>query len=619
LQDSWAGSASDDNPESLAVQYAAAERLGVSSAALDNIPTEGMWSGTMADAQREKFGLEETSVVGTSKDLAHELADSPAVKAYIDTVYAHTQEYLASRGITEVNLYRGMTFSAPGWGISRPALPPEFDKTNMVADFGVAPGSDVGVAERDFALNPLASFSLQYGTAEAQFAQASNRAVGVVIQASVPAERIFSWPGTGAGCQREAEVIVVGGDSKVGVVMGAGTWSPEYSLPTYPGSGLTMTYADADAARAAQTKSFGDPGNTQERAEGGRFGAAQSDAEPEKPAREQLAPSVTSVEDQKLLTYIQEKSAALDARVVEYAEAAWGYKPGSEESQWAVDKGDFRDMLAKNDNVRELGDRVIAMANLNPELNAWLGDPENQPFGHVSGEGVTADDLHEWELTVNGDMANNDMSRVGYGIKMPGGDNPAPADLAAATAYFAVAEAQFAWADSAVEGASSALQESAKDAFGIPEGMVGGGEFEGEPANALSDALVQATYDRTQDELRSAGISEVTLFRGMAWGQEWNTAEAPDWYQSTIETGEITPGGEATAAVDVTLNPLSSWSASEEVADHFASKAGEASSAKLEATVPASRVFSTPFTGPGCLSEMEYIVLGSGTVQVTAR
>jgi len=94
-------------------------------------------------------------------------------------------------------------------------------------------------------------------------------------------------------------------------------------------------------------------------------------------------------------------------------------------------------------------------------------------------------------------------------------------------------------------------------------------------------ALVAAQYEVTQEELRLAGITEVTVFRGF------------DPEEGTFHSGEN---------VDVNARALSSWSTNVEQATEFGSTV-------LRMTVPASQVFSTGATGFGSFLEQEVVVI----------
>jgi hypothetical protein len=100
-------------------------------------------------------------------------------------------------------------------------------------------------------------------------------------------------------------------------------------------------------------------------------------------------------------------------------------------------------------------------------------------------------------------------------------------------------------------------------------------------------AYARAEYENTQAFLKESGVTELTLYRGVILSEP-------------IKAGE-----------SVQTNPLSSWTTNLQTAAFFAEPDNPvAGSQVLAATVPASRVFSTSFSGAGCLSEYEAILLG---------
>jgi hypothetical protein len=116
-------------------------------------------------------------------------------------------------------------------------------------------------------------------------------------------------------------------------------------------------------------------------------------------------------------------------------------------------------------------------------------------------------------------------------------------------------------------------------------------------------------YDHTQATLKQAGIKELHLYRG---------ALLNDSETTHLKVGD---------AVQVQSNALSSWSLAQETAAEFAEGVGSGQinapgkrAVTFDAIVPASRIYSIPITGQGCLLEWEAIVIGSpqDTVRVYA-
>lgn len=108
--------------------------------------------------------------------------------------------------------------------------------------------------------------------------------------------------------------------------------------------------------------------------------------------------------------------------------------------------------------------------------------------------------------------------------------------------------------------------------------------------------MLRSVYGRTQAELKKRGIDKVTVYRGLKKQRDTALGE--------YEVGDI---------VQVEANALSSWSLSPVTAEKFAGYDG---GRVLSTTVPASWVYSTPMTGPGCLNEEEIIVVGKRAFHV---
>lgn len=148
-----------------------------------------------------------------------------------------------------------------------------------------------------------------------------------------------------------------------------------------------------------------------------------------------------------------------------------------------------------------------------------------------------------------------------------------------------------------------------------------GGVLESVPYEVTSPAMterlpaarqiVRAVYERTQSWLRVRGIEKVTLGRGQSWSHQKVPGELAAGSQEMI--GEDRWLGEA----NFEQNPLSSWSIDPNTARQFSTTRPKDSyyeelhiAVTMWAEVPAERIISTPFTGPGCLTESEFLVAG---------
>ena len=103
--------------------------------------------------------------------------------------------------------------------------------------------------------------------------------------------------------------------------------------------------------------------------------------------------------------------------------------------------------------------------------------------------------------------------------------------------------------------------------------------------------IVQAMYSETQERLEAAGISHLHLQRGVRVG-----------VGQDFSPGDIVP---------IQLNPVSSWTVSNGLAETFAVFGSRGyPGAILASDVPRQRILSFPGTGIGSFSEGEFIVIG---------
>jgi hypothetical protein len=128
-------------------------------------------------------------------------------------------------------------------------------------------------------------------------------------------------------------------------------------------------------------------------------------------------------------------------------------------------------------------------------------------------------------------------------------------------------------------------------------------------------AFLRAQYTETQSQLKSAGLSEVTLVRGqVAASPEENAfadAHPVESQGSNINAPKV--GGDFT----LSTRPISSWSTSIDSGRSFGIGFGgtnfpNATPAGLmyTAVVPADRILSVPTSGFGCYGEDEVVLLG---------
>jgi hypothetical protein len=138
---------------------------------------------------------------------------------------------------------------------------------------------------------------------------------------------------------------------------------------------------------------------------------------------------------------------------------------------------------------------------------------------------------------------------------------------------------------------SHAMQMAAQEQFNLTDAAKW--EDESENLKAATDKVyeangqvyrdfLQAQYDNTQANLKAAGITELTVYRG-------------------IEVGK-----ESGAGIEVNTRPMSSWSTSFLIAAGFSTNDGSV----FRTVIPADQIMSAAGTGFGCLHEFEIVALG---------
>lgn len=186
MQDAWMQSASDDSELSWGMQLAVAKKMGIDDSAARSVITKFLEDDPDQHAEwfmdhGPEIGLPPFG--GGPLEAADRVADSPAVKAYVDEVYGETQRYLAEREIDEITVYRGVHLQER-----------------------LLPGVDPNIT-----LNPLSSFTTKRTVAENFAQQETDRERPYILTTTVPADRVFSIATTGPGCLSETELLVVGG------------------------------------------------------------------------------------------------------------------------------------------------------------------------------------------------------------------------------------------------------------------------------------------------------------------------------------------------------------------------------------------------------------------------
>jgi len=146
------------------------------------------------------------------------------------------------------------------------------------------------------------------------------------------------------------------------------------------------------------------------------------------------------------------------------------------------------------------------------------------------------------------------------------------------------------------------MQLAAKKEFGLKSTSIWWKPGKVEEATKLLEThekparmFLREMYNDTQEHLAKQGLKTVRLSRG---------------YRGDIgisPSNNTNPIGKA----NIKLQPMTSFSASVDVAMSFSRMAGNDNRAILFSEFPASRILSCPVTGYGCKKEFEYVVLGA--------
>ena len=221
--DQWANTSNDHERDSLMVQEVVKKVFNLEDAATVD---------TFENSERVK------NIQQTAKKL---LEINPplekALTAFVKAQYANTQAYLASKGITEVVIYRGMNHPELAEDLKNyrfshfykieergeivleerdgvSADDRNSDITGNISDEEFEKFVPEGVVNVSMKMRPLSSFSLERGRANSfrtSDGSLGSKDDGVFLATRVPVARIFSTPLTGVGCLDESEFVILGG------------------------------------------------------------------------------------------------------------------------------------------------------------------------------------------------------------------------------------------------------------------------------------------------------------------------------------------------------------------------------------------------------------------------
>lgn len=152
---------------------------------------------------------------------------------------------------------------------------------------------------------------------------------------------------------------------------------------------------------------------------------------------------------------------------------------------------------------------------------------------------------------------------------------------------------------------SQQIQRIVSDEFDVPLSKWQKAKFEGGKPSDISDSdvrkVVKTVYEDTQQHLRSQGVEEVTLFRGIRFKGKHN-----------YKTSDV---------AELDMNAAEPWSGSYWMGKDFArnkykTARGTRSGIVVAAKIPASRILALPHTGFGVLAQDEVAVLGGDVGEV---
>lgn len=222
--DQWAHTSNDHETDSLMVQEVVKRVFNLQ----DATPVDSL----------ENY----SDIKNYQEEAESKLKNSPslekALTALVKAQYANTQAYLASKGITEVVIYRGMNHPALAEDLKdyrlshfykmeergeivleeRDGLSADERNSDIIGNISDEEFVQMvpeGVVKVSMKMRPLSSFSLERGIANGfrtNDGSQGSKDEGVFLATRVPVARIFATPLTGVGCLEESEFVILGGE-----------------------------------------------------------------------------------------------------------------------------------------------------------------------------------------------------------------------------------------------------------------------------------------------------------------------------------------------------------------------------------------------------------------------
>lgn len=564
IHHNWALEADGDYPDAVILQRAAAEEFGLTKS-YDHLT---QYAGDVL----AKPGLEEKYSEATAEVL----------KTLARAEYENTQNYFREHGITEVTLYRG--FAVVGRQTS---------------------GDSVRCVN-----NPLSSWSTDYGVA-ANFAQRAQlryeygQARQYVASMRVPVNRIFSTWATGAGCMREYEMIVLGGDHDRADINKPSFKEPKKITKGYNEEQARVTLRKFnehhdELGRFASGDSAGGEGVVKEPT--GQtlaglytaYGKAENERGPSWQAEPPQWQAYTAARQAAEQAYFANKPMPQgNGRPATLASAPRDQLPFlvsekiNETNLEAVQAQKARVAVAIGAQMlKETTPERLAQSDIVQRAYYPLPELPNR-FQHMDEtRGLSGKDLEAADAKYEADQ----VAAVATKLRADGGAALASTMVANWSQTYAIQTSQ-----------AYSAQLAAADEFGLRAardfitGYKGGvGSNYDYPGNEeVYRSFARAVYTLTQNDLAAKGITELTVSRGFTTNQSY-----------------FVPVGNNAA---LRTNPLSSWTQNGDIAKTFGDKeknwqARDEYVATMK--VPASRVWSSWQTGPGAMHESELILLG---------
>lgn len=222
--DQWANTSNDHETDSLMVQEVVKRVFNLQDAtSVDSLENYSDIKNVQKEAE---FKL------GNNRSL------EKALTALVKAQYANTQAYLASKGITEVVIFRGMNHVGLAEDLKdyrlrhfykmeergeivleeRDGVSADDRNSDIIGNISEEEFDKIvpeGVVKVSMKMRPLSSFSLERGIANSfrtSDGSQGSKDEGVFLATRVPVARIFATPFTGVGCLDEAEFVILGGE-----------------------------------------------------------------------------------------------------------------------------------------------------------------------------------------------------------------------------------------------------------------------------------------------------------------------------------------------------------------------------------------------------------------------